>query len=177
MQVALNKVLAELNKQTRREPNDEDPLTLPTFAATSAPASQVSAGDGVKRVHSGSDLASASEASHDDPVSLLRVLVTWILVSISTMMRCELFTDDAAVLTAFTPIFGAVPGRRKAPPGAHRNCVSIPSPVSLIDLHLFCSSTVRQPMFCDEQQLTVRPLTKRFCLSMLRSPTVVLLCR
>ena len=47
MQVALNKVLAELNKQTRREPNDEDPLTLPTFAATSAPASQVSAGDGV----------------------------------------------------------------------------------------------------------------------------------
>ena len=96
MQVALNKVLAELNKQTRREPNDEDPLTLPTFAATSAPASQVSAGDGVKRVHSGSDLASASDASHHEPVYLLHVLVTRILVSISTMMPGELFTDDAS---------------------------------------------------------------------------------
>ena len=96
MQVALNKVLAELNKQTRREPNDEDPLTLPTFAATSAPASQVSAGDGVKRVHSGSDFASASDSSHHEPVYLLHVLVTRILVSISTMMPGELFTDDAS---------------------------------------------------------------------------------
>ena len=160
MQVALNKVLAELNKQTRREPNDEDPLTLPTFAAT-APALQVSAGDGVKRVHSGSDLASVSEASHDEPVYLLRVLMTWILVSISRMMPCELFTDDTVVLTAFTPIFGAVACRRKAPSGARRSYVSIPSPVSLFDLHRSCSSTARRPMFCDEQQLIVRPLTKR----------------